>query len=536
MSLNFSSTNQSLALLLTLALTGCGGDSAAPSPQSQTPAAAEPVDGGRTTTASAGDLPDVVAANDAGSNDSPAPVGTAAASVSTAEDAAGEWSTDSTPVPLPPQTFAANDGESAFSPLPAAKADAAIEAGPEWKEGRNSVAALDDAIPFAEEPESQSGVALTNFTTTSPDSAGDIPFAAEGTPEWRLYEIARLMTPPATQVRVVSADGAEQVTNRPSNEITAERIRNLKQAVTHAGQAIAATLNDPSRESLFTNAVHYLSAAHRELAILGESEHARRLAEVAEAMFVAKPESAAAAASAAQLVELARGMALLYGEQNDEWVRAHANQARLFAERFPNETSRASVALLEAGRTCERFQLEKEARDCYLLLKDRYADTPFAEDVQSVLRRMSLVGKTLNSQDFGGPTIDGGFISIEQYRDRHTLVVFWSSGSPTFAEDIAKLQKWQAEAGQSAAIIGVNLDQDEGAVDQFLESHPLVWRQVFSADPEQRGTYNPVAAHYGVVTVPHYWLVDPSGKVLRVGTSFDELQLGRSGASTSAAP
>lgn len=357
------------------------------------------------------------------------------------------------------------------------------------------------------------------------DDEVDLPFAAEGTPEWRLYEITRLLAPPSPQKQILSGDGSSQVVDRPLEDLVAERKQRLRQVIGHAGPVIAATHASPEQESLFTNGVHYLCAAHLELALMGEAESARQLGEVSESIYASKPASAAAVESAAYLVELARRMADRFGVQDSSWARAHATQARTFAARFPEQTSRAAMILLEAGRTCEAAGLTEAARDCYLLLTDRFERTPHADAVAAVLRRMNLPGRTLAAGDLGGATIDGGYVSIEQYRGRYVLVCFWASDSPTFASDYGQLLKLQQQYGERLAILGVNLDLDESAVDDFLEAHPLQWEQIFDPHPDERGRQNPVAWHYGVTTVPLYWVIDPQGKVLAAPASLAALPL-----------
>jgi hypothetical protein len=352
-----------------------------------------------------------------------------------------------------------------------------------------------------------------------------IPFSREGTPEWRLYEITRLMAPPALQKEVVRADGETEIVERTPQEITVDRKAALQQVVGHAGQVIAATHADSEQESLFTNAVHYLCTAHVELAILGEADSARQLGEVSEAIYREKPESAAAVESAAKLVELARRMAELYGASDAEWIRAHVTQARLFSERFPKAESQASMALLAAGRNAEQRGLAEEARQCYTLLEQKYPGTPFAEEIAGVLRRMKLPGRVLQAGDLGGATIDGGYVSVEQLRGKHVLVVFWTTDSPTFESDLPVIKQIKQTQGDNLVVLGVNLDQDELAVDRFLEQHAMGWRQIIDPNPELRGSRNPVASYYGVATVPLYWLIDPSGKVIAAPADIRNLGL-----------
>jgi len=417
---------------------------------------------------------------------------------------------------------AAATSDHAVSSSAASQAPAAVGA-----KGLNAGIAESNPSTRSSGTASSSNASLESPRADSGDdsAAAEIPFASEGTPEWRVYEITRLLAPVATEKDVVSADGrTERVPLTPA-EIAVERQARLRQIVAHAGQVIAATHSDHGRESLFTNAVHYLGQAHVELALSGEAESARQLGEVVEAICAAKPESVAAVSCSGQLVELARQMSLRHGRQDPAWARAHATQARLFAERFPRETARAALALLEAGRSCEAAGLTQEARDCYLLLTGRYADTPHADAVAAVLRRMNLPGQTLNAADLGGPTIDGGFLNIEQLRGRQVLVVFWMSDSPTFETDFPRLQALQREQGDALTIVGVNLDADEAAVDDFIEAHPLAWRQIFDPDPLRRGPRNPVARHYGVSSVPAYWLIGPDGRVLAAPADLSSLPI-----------
>ena len=353
-----------------------------------------------------------------------------------------------------------------------------------------------------------------------------VPFAEEGTVDWRLFEIAELMGAPLPQKKqIVAADGSRQEVDLSPQEIASEQKARLRQAVAHAGQVIAATHADRERETQFNNAVHYLCAAHVELAILGEAESARKLGEVAEAIWHEKPKSEAAVESAYRLVELARRMADLYGRQDAEWVRAQARQARLFGERFPEEESRVAVALMDAGRACELAGFTDFARDCYRRIRDRFPDSPYADGIVTAMRRVSLEGRTLAAEDFGGPTIEGGFLSIDRFRGRHVLVAFWMTDSPTFLADLPALKQIEETHQGGLEIIGVNLDQDETAVDRFVDEHDIGWRQVFDPDPENRGAYNVVARFYGITVVPVYWLIGPDGTVLQAPADIRNLPL-----------
>jgi peroxiredoxin len=477
---------------IALVAAGCGGDSSSPAPQ----ASASPSTAASSTPAITEPSTTALTATDPAAPPTP----------STQESATLPWATD--------EWETASPREAGAPPL-------AGEVGTPAE-----LVTTTGNVPLTErEPAPADAIQPASFNASAEggDDGLEIPFAEEGTPEWRLYEVARLMAIPWDDDVDGSNDSSTNAT--PSAAAIAGRRRNLLEAITQAGQIIAATHSDATRQGVFENAVHYLCSAHMELAIQGDAEHARRLTDVAEALYAAKPDSPAAVASASKLVELARSMAEFYGAQDTAWVQAHVTQARLFVERFPREESRAAIALLDAGRTCERHGLDAEALQCYSLLRERFADTPYGDEVAAVFRRMTLPGSVLTNGDFGGATIDGGFAAIEDFRGQKTLVAFWSSGSTTFEQDLTAIQAAEAAAGNQLAVIGVNLDAHDADVEQFLEAHPLAWPQIFDPDPEFRGTQNPVAAHYGIVTVPYYLLIDADGRVLAATKSLAEVPL-----------
>jgi hypothetical protein len=104
------------------------------------------------------------------------------------------------------------------------------------------------------------------------------------------------------------------------------------------------------------------------------------------------------------------------------------------------------------------------------------------------------------------------------------LVVLWASGSDTFRRDMTILKQISdAHKEPELTIVGVCLDEQEAAVDTFLEEYGVAWRQIFFPDPNQRAGRNPVARHFGVHVTPMYWLVDANGIVTDAPAAIAEL-------------
>ena len=353
-------------------------------------------------------------------------------------------------------------------------------------------------------------------TVQLPPASISAPAVDPDSAEALIAEITRLRTLPEAIIEVhYEEGGARSETEREPTEaeIAEERQRRQHRILELAASAIEKTHGDPEREQTFNNAIHYLSEARVQLALSGDSEQAQILSEDAEALFQNAPESFAAIQTGYEVVRLSELMAARYGGQQPAWVTTYANQARLFADRFPNQQGRAATSLISAARKCEQFGLHEQARQSYLLVERLFPDTPYIQLIDGVLRRLRLEGQPL---DLGGPTIDGGFINAEDFTGRPILVVFWASNSETLARDLPILTQLTDQfPEEKLAVIGVNLDQNESAVDAFLEQSGIGWRQVFFSESDKRGSRNPVARYYGVQTVPTYWLVDCPGNGCR---------------------
>jgi peroxiredoxin len=242
----------------------------------------------------------------------------------------------------------------------------------------------------------------------------------------------------------------------------------------------------------------------------------------ADSFYNRDPKSRAASESAYILSRFTHKNAEYLGSQDVRYLQEFSRQARSFAERFPDEQQRAVELLNDAGATCDFHGMREEAILCFETLRQKYADTPQAQQAIPALRRLNLIGKLL---DLGGPTLDGGFISVADFKGSPVLVVFWSSQATPFVEQaasiIATTEKYEKQGLQ---VLGVNLDTDESAIDAFLEKSSMGWRTVFHTDRERRGWNHPVAVHYGVTTIPQIWLVDAEGKAVSTSIAPTDLE------------
>jgi hypothetical protein len=291
-------------------------------------------------------------------------------------------------------------------------------------------------------------------------------------------------------------------------------------------------------------AVHNLLEARLQQALTGERDSIDVLYEDAAALSKRDPKSQAAAEASHALVNLAYSMARNSNSESPFWIEEFARQSRLFAGGFPKEERRSLPLLFTAGRSCELAGLANEALESYVLLQKGFPKSQYAVRAGPIVRRLKLTGKPAQ---LAGPTIDGDHVQVDDLLGKVVLVVFWSTDVKPFHEQLpGLLEISRKQTRHGLYVVGVNLDQDAGLVEQFVVKHKIPWPQIFYPDAEKRGWNNPIVSRYGIMDLPALWLIDQSGNV--VGTSFkldtlaadvDKLLGGgspRSGAASAAKP
>ena len=80
---------------------------------------------------------------------------------------------------------------------------------------------------------------------------------------------------------------------------------------------------------------------------------------------------------------------------------------------------------------------------------------------------------------------------IEKNKGKAVLIVFWGTQARVFADFLPQLNQLKGRYAQHGLeVVGVNLDEEEPAIDAFLEKHILDWPQIFYSDREKRGWKN----------------------------------------------
>ncbi len=306
-----------------------------------------------------------------------------------------------------------------------------------------------------------------------------------------------------------------------------QRQRNVE-IVALAQHAITQSHADDAKATEYQQAVHHLLEARTQLALQHPiGEEAKRDADIAtlydhaEQIIEADADSPAALEAGLALVTFSETMARNFGDKEPRWLEEYSRQAQLFARRFPGETDQVIKSLDAAGWSCDAHGLTEPAAACYATLQELCPDDPRTAHVPAVLRRLSLVGQPLK---LAGPTIDGGFINVDELQGAPVIVAFWASETSGVEEQLPELKSLADQfASKGLKVVSVNLDFEESQVRGFLDRHSIQWPTIFYADPAQRGWKNPVVKYYGLRSIPAYWLVGADGSVISTSATISEL-------------
>ena len=301
-----------------------------------------------------------------------------------------------------------------------------------------------------------------------------------------------------------------------------------------ATKVLRLTMDDEARKPQFHLAVGQLLEARFQMALAGTQEDVDLFYADVHALNERDGKSIAAAEGVYYIARFAHTKAGLLGKSQPVWFETLSHWAREFADRFPEQAPRAASLLFGAARSCELQSLAStdkemstrlltESRLCYIALAEKFATTDQGQEASASLRRMALAGQTLSQ--FSGPTLDGGFISSDDFNGKPTVIFFWDSESEEFTKDLLPVLTKISTALPSSKlrIVGVALDEDEATLNAYLENHNVPGQQIFFTQGEQQSWNSPLVRFWGIAQSPTVWLVDSQGKV--ISTSLEAVEL-----------
>ena len=151
------------------------------------------------------------------------------------------------------------------------------------------------------------------------------------------------------------------------------------------------------------------------------------------------------------------------------------------------------------------------ARQVFQILQQRFSESPTVrEKVEKELGRLEKVGKP--APPFEAQDLAGKPVRLESLQGKYVLVDFWATWCAPCLGELPRLQEaYRKYHDAGFEILSVSLDETRSAVADFVKVRKLPWLQVHNATAGAD-----LVEAFGVSSIPAAYLLDPSGKIIRL--------------------
>jgi thiol-disulfide isomerase/thioredoxin len=208
----------------------------------------------------------------------------------------------------------------------------------------------------------------------------------------------------------------------------------------------------------------------------------------------------------------------------ERWFRQTDAQRAQAVDDFVAGVKAAGPTVPQAQLLAEFCDMLSDTRDSGLALRAIDALGPtlaastepdvrqMAPVLAGIARRINLPG---HKMELEGTLMDGTKLDWAKYRGKVVLVDFWASWCGPCRREVPNvLANYRAYHDKGFEVLGVCLDDDRDAAEQYIKEAGVLWPSLFGDTPKTRGWNHPMAEKYAVNGVPRAILVDQEGRVV----------------------
>lgn len=169
-------------------------------------------------------------------------------------------------------------------------------------------------------------------------------------------------------------------------------------------------------------------------------------------------------------------------------------------------------ALIKAGKNDEGIAALKT----YL---EKNPSAPETESVKAVIANPKLASGRF-AFPFKVTAASGEELSLDKFKGKVVLLDFWASWcGPCRADMPAVKRLWKDYQNENFVLIGINLDSNRKAFEQYVKEEGVTWPQFYDG----KGWGNRIAELYSVHSIPMTFLIDQQGMIRASGLRGERL-------------
>lgn len=273
-----------------------------------------------------------------------------------------------------------------------------------------------------------------------------------------------------------------------------------------------------------------MGQARQALMAYGHEQPAQKLREMIIELFAGSenPDIARMAADIAGNVEFddveKRRIAIMNGES------VTPEQWRELVEKLIQASADMQTVQYLAGSALEmegRGGIDALVDMTYQVLQDKFQDPESAtgREVQLAAEakqaRKDVLGREF---DPDLKKIDGSELPMKNFRGKVVLMPFWATGFPDSLQLVPQLKAIRDSHPDKVEIVGINLDPEGASVSDILRENDLGFPSLRAESSPTAEIANPVAASFGMVSLPFVAILDADGKVSALNFTGQNLE------------